>query len=53
VLVAGVAVLLWPPSPRIGALWRSAPVAWIGRAVICAVTGAALVELGSDIAEIL
>lgn len=52
-VVAVVAVLLWPPSPRIGELWRSAAIAWIGRAAICAVTGAALVELGSDIAEIL
>jgi hypothetical protein len=53
VLLAAIAVLLWPPSPQIGELWRSAPVSWIGRAAIIAIVGRALIELVSDVLEIL
>jgi hypothetical protein len=45
--------LVWRPSPRIASLWRSPPVLWIGRAAICAVTAAFLVELASDVVETL
>ncbi len=40
-------------NPRIGSLWRSTPVVWVGRVALAGVGAVALVDLMGDVAEIL
>jgi hypothetical protein len=55
VAVAGTAFavsILGPRVPRLGELWTSAPVTWIGRAALTAVASAAAVALVRDVGAI-
>ena len=56
VAVAGTAfgvAIFGPRAPRLGELWASTPVTWLGRAALGGVAGVAAVVLASDVAAVL
>ena len=50
---AVIAWILYRRVPALGAVWTSAPVVWLGRALLAAVTGLAAFRLVGDAVDIL